>query len=601
MSEFIFTKSSQSDDASSLTSLNGSLNFGRKWTHSENGYALTVRRVDNARYWDPYYDTKTNTVFMIGGRNAFEDNVWHEIDPNPQEKGLSGLVSRYLLTRYKNNTDKLACENNGACVLLIWDISNNRLTLITDRLGAFPVFCFENGFLHIATNADDIASSCKLNKLDMGSMAEVLAFGTSVYPYTFYEDIKMLGAGMIYTWDLAELGRKSVSHYWEPHYEPCTSMDEATDNIEEAFRAAIRRRTGPYSGKVGVFLSGGADSRTILFAARNPEQMTAISLYDKEVRELEIAKKLSQRAGASHLLFQRDENSYFDRAEEVMRVVGGMYNIVDSHFSFCLEQIQSENFDTLLSGCYTDYMFKGLLLNRKKVTLLGLNFGIEKCGPFQYWFYLWKKPISDRWSKIALERLRERLDGLQVPPRNSMDRLVIESKRLVPIACEPDWLFRGLAWRTLPWDLLTCDTDIINAYLRTPIASKLNGVAFRKAADRICVKARDIPNSNNGLALNASKSAMILHELKKQIFPKKTVISSHQGIYANFQELIKTSSTLKKQWENKSVAEEDIISELLGYNPWSLSLDEWAQQSKVEQFYRIYSLSLWIRNRPVFN
>ncbi|MDA9982185.1 asparagine synthase-related protein [Gammaproteobacteria bacterium] len=601
MTEFIFTKSSQSSQITSLASLCGSHIFGRKWTHNENGYELTVSCVDNARYWDPFYDSQTNTVFMIGGRNAFEDTVWREIDPDSKKRDLTGLVSRYLLTHYRNNLDKLAHENNGACVILIWEISNNQLTLITDRLGAFPVFYFENNFLHVATNADDIADTCQLTQLDMGSMAEVLAFGTSVYPYTYYKDIKMLKSGMIYRWNLAQLDRQSSSRYWEPIYDPWTSMNDAIDNIEEAFRAAIRRRTGPYSGKVGTFLSGGADSRTILFGARIPNQLTSISFYDQEVRELEIAKQLSLRAGASHLLFRRDENSYFDRAEEDMRCVGGMWNIVDSHFSFCLEQIQRENFDTLLSGCYVDYMFKGLLLNREKVSFLGLDLGIEKCGPFQYWFYLWRKPISEQWSKIALARLRERLEGIQVPPRNNMDRLSIESKRLIPLACEPDWLFRGLAWRTLPWELLSSDTDIINAYLRTPVASKLNGSAFRKAVDRICVKARDIPNANNGLALNAPTSTMIMHTLKKQLFPKKPVMNSHQGINANFQELIKTSDTLNKQWQDKSIVAEKIISELLGYNPWSFPLEEWAQPSKVEQFYRIYSLSLWVRNRPVFN
>jgi len=600
MTEFIFTKAPRNDKTSSLSSLNGDCRYGRKWTHTGNGYQLTVSRVDNARYWDPFYDSSTNTVLMIGGRNAFEDTVWREIDPHPKEEtGLTGLISRYLLKKYSNNPEILANENNGACIVLIWEISKNRLTLITDRLGAFPAFYFKDKFLHIATSADDIASSCQLNQLDMGSLAEVLAFGASIHPYSFYKDIKMLSAGMIYRWDLVDLEKKSANRYWEPRYQPWSNINDSIDDIEEAFCSAVNRRTGPYSGKVGMFLSGGADSRTLLFSARNPSQITTISMHQEDAYELEIAKQLSQCAGASHLTYRRDDNSYFDHAEETMRRTGGMYSIVDDHFSFCLKQLQSENFDTLLSGCYVDYMFKGLLLNRQKNSFFGLNFDTESCGPFQYWYYLWRKPISDHWSKIALERQQERLEGLQVPPQNNMDRLAIESRRLIPLSCEPDWLFRGLAWRTLPWDLLTSDTDIINAYLRTPVSSKLNGVAFREAANRICAKAKHIPNANNGLALNASRHTLVLNALKKQFFSTKST-NSRQSISADFQKLINTSSTLKVQWLNKSLEEVEIISELLGYNPWAISLEEWAKPQKVELFYRIYSLSLWIRNCPAF-
>lgn len=571
---------------------------GRSWQYARDGYELAIQRVDDFRYWAPYHNTQTNTLIAIAGRAGFDQSQWKQIDVEAPRPNTLGRIARYLSNRFSGDPASLTELNNGACIILVWELAKRRLTVITDRLGAFPIFSLEKGgALYLSNNADVVADAGNINNLDMGTLAEVLAFGGSVHPYSHFEHIEQLDPAAIYTWNLTKSNKPSINTYWAPEYNPWPKAEDSVEQIEQAFRVAIERRTVPQAGRVGIFLSGGTDSRTILFGANDPTELTAITFHEGDSVELEITRSLAERAGANHLLFERNQNSYFSHAEDAISCVGGMWNIVDAHFAFCLDLLQRENFGTLLSGCYVDYMFKGLLLNRKPVSAFGKDLGLEKRGPFQLWYYLWRKPVANRWDEVTMDRLHSRLDGCVLPPQTDLDRLNIESRRLIPLAREGDWLFRGLAWRTLPWDLLTSDIDIIKAYLRTPVSGKLNAKVFRRAADRICNNARDIPNANSGLPLSAGTLRTAAAKISGRFFSSQHNSTAQSSTNANFRELILVSEKLRQQWLSSTPIERAVLPELLGFDPWAVSLADWAKPKRSEQFYRIYSTSLWLRGQ----
>lgn len=553
---------------------------------------MVTTRIDQKKLWSPYFDMIAQRVVVLGGRLAFDQDEWRKINELSGD-GDNGIICRYISELWSTHGAAIVDHLNGAFALLIWQLDDEKLTVITDRLGAFPVFATTAGKLHIATHPDVLkrASGLPLS-LDFTTMAEVLAFGGSVHPYSYYHGIVQLDPASVYDFRLSPRSETHYS-YWSPEYNPQKNLDLLADQIAQAIRNAVHRRTKFIDGNPGLFLSGGVDSRSILFSLPNPETSTAITFYEQTAGEPEVAELLAQRAKVNHISLVRDRDYYFKGAQEAMQIMGGMWNIVDAHFLGYIRELAEYKFSTLLTGCYADYMFKGLLQNRVPLRILGLNTGLEKLGPFQLWYYLWRHPIADKWLAPVFERLREPLSGLTIPPRSDADRLKLEARRLIPLAREGDWLFRGLAWRTLPFDHLFSDREIIDAYLAVPIKFKLNGLAFREAVSRICRNAHDIPDSNRNLAVNAPRVAVAFHHMKKSYL--HGLSDTMPPAAADFKALLTESGELCRLWDAHTVEESEILSDLLGYDPFRIEPASWGEKNRSDQFYRIFSLSLWLR------
>jgi len=594
MTSFVFTNVSE-DPAMQIFQLANALSFTKlhwQWSHSTARYVLVVTRVDSQELWLPYFDPDAGMLFVLNGRIAFDASEWTKLRQF-REQGCTGLICRYIASLWHEREDTIVENLNGAFALVVWHIAAGVVTVVTDRLGVFPVFATESGSLHLSTHPDVLRKASNMPlEFDFGTMAESLAFGSSTHPYSYYKGIVQLNPATVYRFHLADRQKNHRRQYWKPIYRPQQKFNVVVDQIAQAISNAVLRRTAYIDGTPGVFLSGGVDSRSILFSLPKQETSTAITFYEESAGETLIAETLARRAQVKHILLKRDDDYYFKAAQKVMRIAGGMWNIVDAHFFGYVEELAARNFAVILSGCYADYMFKGLLQNRMPLRVLGLTTGLVKRGQFQLWYYLWRKPIAGKWSEITLDRLRNRLSGLAIPPKSDDDRLELEGRRLIPLSREGDWLFRNLAWRTLPFDLLFADSEIIDAYLSVPIKYKLNGLGFREAVSRICNAACDIPDANSGLPINASRIAVVLdHFRRKYLLSQPSLLPSS----ADFNALIARSTVLQRLWAEHGVDEAEILSDLLGYNPFARSLVDWAENNATTQFYRIFSLMLWLR------
>ena len=61
-----------------------------------------------------------------------------------------------------------------------------------------------------------------------------------------------------------------------PHYlnsTPEGNIDDLAEELAYAFQHAVRKRTHDTLGINGVFLSGGADSRAMLFGTQQPDKV----------------------------------------------------------------------------------------------------------------------------------------------------------------------------------------------------------------------------------------------------------------------------------------------------------------------------------------
>lgn len=568
---------------------------------SINNLLAVCTRVDDRKLWASYHDVTTNTLILLGGRVAFEPEEWAKLGKNNE---YEAMVAHEILSRYQNLGISALTELNGGYCVIIYEANKAQLTLCTDRLGIYPIYGYgidnPDKFI-LCTHPDVLAQNLNSWTPDFVTMAELLRTSQGVHPYTFYQEIKELDSGSLYTWNLKN---KQFNHqrYWTPEPQPLpkSQLTELTLELAEGLSKAVERRTQPILGKVGVFLSGGTDSRIPLFAASNRNGLTGITFYDGDNRELAVAKSLANRAQAEHLLIQRDLDYYPRVASEVMRIAGGMWNFTDGHYHGGLNEINNMQFGSIISGCYADCLFKGLLLNKNHYSFFGKKLPFVTRGKFDFKYYLWHKPVAEKWRVKISERLGMLYQDAMIPPKNDLDLMIIEIHRLIPVS-RIDSAARNVLWRSLPWDPFFCDKDLLDLYFKIPISLKLNGTLYNHAVAHLCKEANDIPNGNTGVAINSSSLAKINATIVKPWILEKIGYSQSQAanppyashnLWPNWSYVISHSPVIQNLWLSMEQETIDLITELLGWNPWSITTQEWGVRDP-EFFTRILSLSLW--------
>ena len=441
--------------------------------------------------------------------------------------------------------------------------------------------------------------------LDLLSMAEVLSTGTATHPNTYYRDIEVMDPGCVYTWTAGDPARKQT--YWEPDYQGDgrARVKELGEELERALRGAVERRTLPSLGPTGVLLSGGADSRAVLYAACEPAAVTSITFYGTPNAELETARRLAERVGSKHIGLQREFEHYGLGAPQAVRVSGGMWNLLDAHYTGFIPQLRALGLDNLLTGCYADYFFKGLTSNRAYKTLFGKNLPLYNFAPFSHRWYAPHGPVAEKWRGPVRERLRSAYDGLDLADESDAGRWAIELRRMRPVAREADTAGRLLLQRTLPWDPLFADTKLIDVYQKVPPSLKLNGQVWENAVGRICRAGGDITNNNSLSRIGASQTEKTLAFLRgvahRKVFGRDvdgTPLdgSVTRGSWPDFNHYIRHSKVMPGLWAEPSSEARDVLGDIVGVDPWSRPMEEWAKGGSL-RFLRLVTLKLWLDQR----
>lgn len=579
-------------------------------TGAVSNLAWAATRVDSMALWGPAYDEVSGVWILLGGRVAFDEADWRRAENMPYR---GGLACRRVLDTWLNRRGTFTNELNGAFLVVVIEPREHLVHVFTDRLGVYAIYHAPGVPLTLCSHpdvlADDILSHNKPCDIDWTTVAECLGTASSVQPYTYYRQIEQLEPASHYVWQLSpEPILKQCNSYWEPAYlteEPSGNADELSEELASALENAARRRTLPRLGKASVMLSGGADSRTALFGAYEPSQLTCFTLFDEPNQELLTAKILAQIAGAKHIPLQRDIEYYGNSVEDAACIAGGMWSIEDAHFLGHLKAIKAQEVDTVLTGCYADWMFKGIMFNRKPRKLLGRNLPLYDFSPFGFDYYQPHTALNVNWSNKVQARLNSRY------PENyraaySGNYLKIENLRLRPLSREENTLGRMTLLRTLPWDPLLADTEIISVYEHISPRLKINGQVFGKAVGKVIGKrARRVKNSNYGTPVDAGefqKAAWFVLGVIKRKAAGLIIKRKHEaelattGSWPNWEYLVAHSKQFEKLWGDPSVEERELFRDILGYDPWGISIKQWAIKDHA-LFSRIITLRIWLRQR----
>jgi asparagine synthase (glutamine-hydrolysing) len=263
----------------------------------------------------------------------------------------------------------------GMFAFALWDRNARTLTLARDRMGEKPLYYGwqEDVFIFGSELKALKAHPTFRTEINLDPLALFFRHSYIPAPYSIYKGICKLPPGTYLQIPVRDR-RAEVKHLPKPYWDLKTVAEqgmrdsftgtegEAVDELERLIRYSIRGQMIA-DVPVGVFLSGGIDSSTVVALmqaeSNQPVKTFTIGFHEEEYNEADHAKAVAEHLGTDH-------TELYVTAEEAIRVISCMPSLYDEPFAdssqiptFLISNLARQHVKVCLSGDGGDELFGG--------------------------------------------------------------------------------------------------------------------------------------------------------------------------------------------------------------------------------------------------
>src|SRR5258706_5527761 len=251
----------------------------------------------------------------------------------------------------------------GMFGLAIYDKVARKLVLARDRLGKKPLHYAQLGDkLYFASEIKSIlAVAPELAEVNAQGLLEYLNYGYVPDPITIFTGIHKLPAGHLL--EFAD-GKINIRQYWDlPQYGTHSpkSEEECLEELEHRLFEATRIRLIS-DVPLGAFLSGGADSSTIVAlmarASSGPVKTFSIGFTKDDFNEADYARIVARKFGTDHheMILEPDVVQTVEKLTSSLEEPFGDSSMLPTYY---VSQMARKHVTVALSGDGGDEIFAG--------------------------------------------------------------------------------------------------------------------------------------------------------------------------------------------------------------------------------------------------
>lgn len=423
---------------------------------------------------------------------------------------------------------------HGAFGAALWDARRRRLVLINDRFGLKPIYYVHRpGRLVFASEIKALLVDSQVSRrLNLRGVAQFFTFGQLLAEDTLLEAVRLLPAATCLTYDAGQ-DRVTLERYWRltagPGPGPVVEAD-ALDRLTHTFQHAVDRQTSG-THNLGISLSGGLDSRTILAAIETDcVPVTAVSMGMAGGIDHASAARMAALVGCRHQACLLDAQ-FLDQFEQHMR---RMVHLTDGHYlSQCvimptLPVYRELGIEVLLRG------HAGELLHMDKA----YNFSLDRAAlalrdeaGLEDWLYrhlrtymmdavdgpLFAPGLHGQIEALARESLRDCLRETEAtqPLLHRIWHLFF-AQRTRRETAQSLVKFGSVVETRLPY----LDNELIDALLSLPPTWKIGDRLQAHILRRLRPAFLNVPNANTGTRVGAGKLWRFLSKTRLRVLAK---------------------------------------------------------------------------------
>jgi len=315
----------------------------------------------------PPYCNEDRTVWSVTNGQIYNAA---ELRPELERRGhrlRSRVDTEVVHHLFEDHGPDLVNHLNGMFAIAVWDERTRTLLLARDRTGEKPLYYWHgHGELVFSSELRAMLAHPRFRpRLDPVALRRYLLHDFFPAPLSPLEGVRKLGGGQLLTW---RDGRLDLRTYWDlaDHFGrpelARRSVDDLCQELDWRIATAVERRRRS-DVRVGVFLSGGIDSSTILahLADQLGEGVPAFSIghEDPAFDESRYARDTAAAFGAE---FHRLVLGEGDLEDGLRRVATGFdeplgdASIIPTHL---LARFAREHVKVVLCGEGADELFAG--------------------------------------------------------------------------------------------------------------------------------------------------------------------------------------------------------------------------------------------------
>jgi asparagine synthase (glutamine-hydrolysing) len=250
----------------------------------------------------------------------------------------------FILHLYEEYGKDQVHKLNGSFIVVIWDEIAQKLLIINDRYGLRPLYYTEhNGYLLFGSEVKAILQDETLKRIvDDRSVADFFSFGYILGDKTFFRGIELLPPASLLTYNG---GHISIEHYWDFNFNESYGdypEEYYSEKLSKLLLQAVERQMNG-NHKVGVPLSGGIDSRTIVASiAKKYYPIHTFTFGKRNCDDARFAQMVANKLGTNHHFFELKPDDLASYAEKAVYITDGMKNCVHAHVSNILSGIDQK-------------------------------------------------------------------------------------------------------------------------------------------------------------------------------------------------------------------------------------------------------------------
>lgn len=313
--------------------------YGREqFEDSPFGLGIVHHGTEGAGYKTVAQDAYRGVIYGgVGNLESFED-------------------AQTLMERILENPTATLAEMDGPCALAVYDATDERFIAATDKIGSRPLYyASEELPFTVGSQVKTVLERVDEVVLDERSVADLLIKGSVWGEKTLAEGVKRLPPATVLEY---EDGAIETTRYWKHEIDPSPASQSYLTELAFRYQQATDSMINTMGGDVGLWLSGGLDSRALFASLTNSRERRDYSLstftYDSNPPSggnPELATDIASTKGVplDEIVLTADDMAA--ALDEILTVTDGMIRWPTTWGVAAIYGVEGPTPDVMLEAC----------------------------------------------------------------------------------------------------------------------------------------------------------------------------------------------------------------------------------------------------------
>lgn len=275
------------------------------------------------------------------------------------------LTADHVVTGLLNRPTETLRALTGPFALACTDDSGERIILGTDKIGSRPLYYTTEENFAFASDVSAVITQVQDPSVNLEAISDLLLLAGVWGEKTLIKEIQTLPAGSYLEFDHETV---TTERYWTPTF----SYDPQNDYLQEftaLYQKAVKNMADQMTGDIGLWLSGGLDSRVFGKTLLNNIHNLTTFTYDKPSahkkiigkEDSEIARLTANHLGIPNIQVPAGGESLVEHVPDCIELVDGMIPWTTTINLAPVFNIPTDEVDILLEGSgHSEFFGEGI-------------------------------------------------------------------------------------------------------------------------------------------------------------------------------------------------------------------------------------------------